>query len=413
MDKPKLINQNLWRLLGIIFFNVSGAILGFIILGSASRSLSISQFGLLGYLTALLYIPGLISYVVQINAMKVDFNHPTFVQSIDYSSSNNRSRILSHFKFSMLIAVSLFLFSFLKASETGASQTEIFALTLLCFVIIFSSLFQGRYLSTGKFTEFHGLGFVVSIFRTLATILLFYFGYGIVVFFTVYALSAGLVGLYCLIKSRSIIWTYSSQFTRKFFKQALLLGLTAFCFQFDVIFSRNLISHSESGIYFAGSQLAKFICLLSLSTSLAFLPKVLNGSLGDKDQQSVIWKGVAFSFWVSFTLSVILFLLGPQFIKVTFGSNYHEASKILPYLLIGTVSWSMFLTRINLSSSNIRSRDILHLIVICFIYILTLNFSNSMEMIAASWSTMGVLGLLLHYAPKVFLHKSKMKHRYL
>jgi len=407
MGETKHISQNLWRLLGILFFNLLGAILGFVILASASRSLSISQFGLLGYLTALLYIPGLISNVVQINAMKVEVNLPTFIQSIDSSSSKNRSRILSHIKFSIIIAGSLFLFSFLKASETGATQAEIFALTSLCFVIIFSSLFQGRYLSSGKFTEFHALGFAVSIFRTLATVLLFSFGYGVVAFFTIYALSAGLVGLYCLFKSRNIIWTFPSQFTRKFFKQTILLGLTAFCFQFNVIFSRDVISHSESGIYFAGSQLAKFICLLSLSASLAFLPKVLNDNLGKRDQQSVIWKGVMFSFWVSFALSLILFLLGSLFIEVTFGSNFHDASKILPYLLVGAISWSMLLTQINLNSSNIQSRDILRLLIMCLICMLTVNFSHSMEVIATSWSTMGVLGLLLHCAPKVFTHKSQ------
>ena len=65
------IKQNFLRLFGIILFNILGSFLGIIILASASRNMNLAEFGLLGVFTSLLYVPGLIANVVQINGMEV------------------------------------------------------------------------------------------------------------------------------------------------------------------------------------------------------------------------------------------------------------------------------------------------------------------------------------------------------
>ena len=166
------INQNIWRLLGIILFSILGSLLGFIILAAASRNMTLSEFGLLGIFTALLYVPGLIANTVQISGMSVLSPSLRNYQTAT-SLNHNRTRIIGHFIFSVLITCVVTLYLILNASDIKNTIGEAFALIILWFVIIFASLFQGRYLSSGRFTEFHAIGFLASIVRTFFTVVFF------------------------------------------------------------------------------------------------------------------------------------------------------------------------------------------------------------------------------------------------
>ena len=389
------INQNIWRLLGIILFSILGSLLGFIILAAASRNMTLSEFGLLGIFTALLYVPGLIANIVQISGMSVLSPSLRSYQTAT-SLNHNRTRIVGHFLFSVLITCVVTLYLILNASDIKNTVGEGFALIILWFVIIFASLFQGRYLSSGRFTEFHAIGFLASIVRTFFTIVFLENGYGLISLLLVYAASTGLVGIFCAAKSRRFYWTSPRQITHKFIAQASILGLTAFCFQLDVVFSRAQISYNDTGVYFAGAQLAKFTCLLVLSASLAFLPTIMGNTAGESQEKATLMKGIRFSFSVSLVVSLILLLLGSKLINFLFGLDFSGSTSLIPYFILGSLTWSVLLTRINLDISKNNNRVILMLVLLILFHFTLVSMSSSMETIALSWSITGTVGLVLY-----------------
>lgn len=392
---PKQVKQSVWRLLGIIFFNILGSLLGFIILAAAARNMTLSEFGLLGIFTGLLYVPGLMAGVVQIDSMKV---LPTSY-TIDHSATSikhNQSRIVSHFVFSVLVSGILAIFLTLNLSTAQATLAQSSSLVTLCFVIIFGSLFQGRYLSSGKFMEFHAIGFLVSVIRTIVTIILLENGYGIAAFLLTYALSTVLVGIFTAIKSNKIYWASTTQFTRKFFTQASVLAMTAFCFQLDVIFSRRLLSYEDTGVYFAAAQLAKFVCLLALSAALALLPTIMNSATDEQGKKATIMRGIKFSFFFSLILSLALLLIGSKAINFVFGKEFAGSIHLMPYFAIGILSWSILLTNINLTISSANYQVIFILFIVMILNLILLSISSSMDMIGLSWSITGTFGLVLY-----------------
>ena len=394
-DNLMQFQQSLWRLLGIILFNILGSCLGFIILAFASRNMSLQEFGLLGVFTALLYVPGLIANIVQISGMEV-----VSTSSRNYGASTfknlNRRRVASHFFFSILISGVVAAYLRLNPSNLDAALIEKATLIFLCFVTVFSSLFQGRYLSSGRFTEFHAVGFLISIIRTIITIVLLESGNGLVAFLMIYAASTGLVGIFCTIKSRHVYWLQPKQFSRKFFIQAITIGFTAFCFQLDVILSTGQISQNDTGVYFAAAQLAKFTCLLVLSASLAFLPSIMNNTARIFDREAILRRGNKFSFSVSVILSLALLLIGSEFIKLLFGPDFTSSTRVIPYFILGSIAWSILLTNINLNISDENYRIIAMLFLLIVLQFTLVSISNSMQTIALSWSITGTVGLGLY-----------------
>lgn len=389
------IQQSIWRLLGIIFFNILGMFLGFIILAFASKGLSLDEFGLLGVVTSILYVPGLIANVIQISGMQAV---PTSLHGSEsiMTLNDNRKRILSHFRFSIAVTSILIFFLVLDPVDYDMAFIQNAAVIILCFVIIFSSLFQGRYLSSGRFTEFHAVGFFVSIIRTIVTIIFLERGHGIVAFLMIYATSTGAVGIFCAIKSRHVSWLNSQQFTRKFIFQAGTLGLTALCFQIDVILSTSQISRSQTGVYFAAAQPAKLTCLIVLSASLAFLPAILNKTGRETVNGATLDMGSKFSFIISSLLSLALLFFGSKLIEPLFGQDFANATIVIPYLILGIIAWSILLTKINLNISEADYRVISMLCLLIIFSVCLTSVSNSMQTIALSWSITSLVGLGLY-----------------
>jgi O-antigen/teichoic acid export membrane protein len=212
----------------------------------------------------------------------------------------------------------------------------------------------------------------------------------------VYAASTGLVGIFCAAKSRRFYWTSPRQITHKFIAQASILGLTAFCFQLDVVFSRAQISYNDTGVYFAGAQLAKFTCLLVLSASLAFLPTIMENTADESQEKATLMKGIRFSFSVSLVVSLILLLLGSRLINFLFGLDFSGSTSLIPYFILGSLTWSVLLTRINLDISKNNNRVILMLVLLILFHFTLVSMSSSMETIALSWSITGTVGLVLY-----------------
>ena len=305
------------------------------------RTLGPEQYGVLGALFSIIYMEmfslGSISTVV--SKLVAEYKAKNKLGEIKALFSFISTRLLAVGFVVMMITILLKNFISGYLNLPNASVVYILAVILLisCIGPIVGGMLNGM-----QFFVWSGAsGFIGSLFKLAAGVLLVYLGLGVRG-----ALIGLLIGLIIpiilfLIPAKEVLKATKKKINHfDVFKYAIpaiiiVMAITMIV-NIDVILVRHKFNAFDSGIYAAASTLAKIIFFAASPLITVMLPKVSNGN-GKK----ILRQTLFYVLLIGAGMSAVYFIAPTFIVKTLFGASYVDAVKIIGLFGLGVALFSV------------------------------------------------------------------------
>lgn len=392
-EESVLIPQTKLRVLGVILFSTFGVVISTSIMSVAAKYLDRSEFTLLSSLIAVLYPASVISGLIQIRSMTSTSNEKSRKVNWVLDSFQSSAWYRSIFYFALLFSTALTTVVALVTSIAKNSSLELLSFWMVSFFSITSAPFFGRYQSKGRVTEYFAVGAFSSLLRLTLVWISFALGIGISAYFFVFGLTTLVTGFFCGLKSRDMDWKLGS--IEKSFTLPVAISLVvSIIFQFDLIFSSKGLSTFDAGNFVVAAQMCKMIALIALSASLTSLPAIMNSQPKSFKFREHFRKSIFISLITSAGLVSVVYLFLDPIVLFVFGTQFADSSTFFTYLVPGTITWSIFLTQINLNLFTLKLQILPFLLFLGCLQLGLISLFSSPEGYAISWSLTGTFAVL-------------------
>lgn len=375
---------------GIVFFGmVIGKILGYFYTIFVAR-LGAEQFGLLNLGFS---VVSLLSIIAVLGLDQGILRYIPF-----YSARNDKRKVKGALLSSLFIALPLsILFALLVFIFSNQISTSFFhnialapLLRIFSFMIPLSTI--GSIL-LASFRAFQRVEYEVGLkeitekaIRLLATLLLVFFGFGVIGATYSYLISAVIVFVLAIfILEKKVFPIFARRIKAKYYAKELLsysipLLLTS-VLVFVIVWIDTLMlgyfrTASEVGIYNAAHPTAALMFVLPTALISLFLP-IITGLYSQKKHEQIkqLYKRVSkWIFLVSFPLFLVMIVFSRQIITIIFGNEYAAAATPLAILVFGYLLYSMSYTSSNILSMVKKTKLIFYINLIFAGSNILLNF---------------------------------------
>lgn len=343
------------------------------------RALGPEQYGILGALFSIVYmgmfsigsINTVVSKLVSENMSK---NKIGEIKSLFYFIGTRL------FAIGVILSVFVIIFrdfiaGYLKLP--GTSMVYILALVLLvtCLGPLFSGMLNGM-----QFFGWSGAaGFIGSLIKLTAGVLLVYYGLGV---------NGALLGLFLgiLIPLALSLYPIKKIFTvpkikishSEIFKYAIpaiiIVTAVTLIVNIDLILVKHKFSAFDAGIYASASTLAKIIMFASGSLITVMLPKVSNGN-----GKSILRNTLFYVSLIGIILSLVYFVMPSFVINILFGKSYLPASPLIGLLGISIALFSITNVLVTYNLAVKRMGTVYFAIIALILEIFLINSVNSLS----------------------------------
>ena len=392
-EESILIPQTKLRVFAVVLFSIFGMIVSTLIMSISANYLTRLEFTILGSLLAILYSSSVLSGLIQTRSMTSTLNKKSSTDNWVMESFQHSPWYRSVFYFALIFSAAITVIAAFMTPFGEEFMFELLLFWMVSFLSIASAPFLGRYQANGRVTEYFAIGAFSTLLRLCLVWISFALGFGISAYLLIFGLATLFTAYVCGRKSRDMDWELGS--IQK--SHLLPLGITvllAISFQLDLILSSKVLSPFDAGTYVVASQMSKMVTLIALSASLTLLPAVMKRQLESTESISYYRKSISISLVMSSGLAMLGYILSNPIINLVFGSQFTESSATFVYLVPGTITWSIFLTQINLEVFVLKLSTLPFLLLLGCLQLFLFSVSSSPERYAISWSLSGAFAVL-------------------
>lgn len=349
-------------------------------LGEANRGL----FGL--FLTSLFFFNVFLNFGFNNSAAYFASKSPDKMKQ--YLSTNF---ILSIFS-SIVIIISLFIFSLYFNFQSDSLRY----LFLICYIFYSFSLIyrsflvgQNHLIYSQKIDFYLRLGYLIYI-------LILYINQAMSVFNILLYVTLEYLIFSILSKFKIKVNIFPLQFNFQFFKDTFLFNsktylaaiLATFILRFDQYLIKYFYGNFQVGIYSICSTIIENMCIVTSMIAVFYIPKLF----AEKNLTLILNKSrkiLGFILISSIAMASVIYIISPWLIELYFKKTNPEAVTLLRVLLIGFVSWSIFIFIHTIYFSLRFKKSLLIIMTFCLAINIGINYFliPKYGIITAAWSS--------------------------
>lgn len=327
--KNELIKGTAVLFIALNIFNFLNLIFNFLM----GRMLGPAGYGVLATLMSFIYIYAIPSEAIQTLVAK-------YASKFKAKKEENKTKYLMKIFLKRGVALSIILFlllmviSIFLSDKLGIDYWLIILINLTVFVVFIGPVTRGIMQGRKKFGAF-GYSFVIeSLVKVVASVLLVYFGFGILG--AVHGVLLGIfVGLllsfyFCkdIIKRKSEKTSFVNVKATPYF---IVMWAILLLFSMDIIFAKYFFSADLAGKYAVISIIGKIIYLGTNSISKSMFPFSAERKESGESSSNILFKSLGVTLGLSL-IGIIFYFLIPNFIvNILYGQVYLEIAKYIAY----------------------------------------------------------------------------------
>lgn len=330
----KLVRASTWLFTG----GFTAGVLGYFFQILMGRMLSVSEYGILSALLAMMMVVGApMATLSMIVARRVS----TFLYENDKSKLSYLFYWINRKLFFLAVAIIIFFILNTKTLQNFLSINDSTHLYLLLIILlisfplaIFNAFFQG--LRFFKWLSFSGI--LTSVFKIIFAPILVFLGWGVsgalggIVLSTLIVLFLNYVILHPSLSEKKLNDPVITEFL---FKSSLpvLLANVAFAFmsQIDMILVKYYFTEHDAGIYASASILGKAVMYFPGGVAMALFPMVATNHAGGISSKNLMVQAVSITLFLSVIGALFYYFFAESIILMLLGNDFIEAANILRY----------------------------------------------------------------------------------
>ena len=330
----KLARASSWLFVG----GTAGGILGYLFQIIMGRMLSVTEYGILSALMAIMVVIGA---PIQTLSMIISRRVSAYRSEQDSSKLGylfywiNRKLLLIAIVLATLVVFNIKLLQNFFLMEESIHLY----LLLIMLLIAFPQAINNAYLQGLQYFKWlSASGILATLLKIIIAVILVYFGSGVtgalggVIFSTLIILILTYIILRPSLSKNNI---NTSSATHLLFKSAMpvLLANIAFAVmtQIDMVLVKHYFSEQDAGLYAAASILGKAVMYLPGGIAMALFPMVAENHASGKSSANLIFQAVGMTASLSLIGALFYYFFADSIIVLLYGADYKEAAHVLKY----------------------------------------------------------------------------------
>jgi len=330
----KLARASSWLFVG----GTAGGILGYLFQIIMGRMLSVTEYGILSALMAIMVVIGA---PIQTLSMIISRRVSAYRSEQDSSKLGylfywiNRKLLLI-----AVVLATLVVFNIKPLQNFFLIEENIHLYLLLIIVLIaFPQAINNAYLQGLQYFKWLSVsGVFATLLKIIIAVILVYFGLGVAgalggVIFSTFTI---LILTYVVLRpSLSGSNVSTSNATHLLFESAMpvLLANVAFAVmtQIDIVLVKHYFSGQDAGLYAAASIMGKAVMYLPGGIAMALFPMVAENHASGKSSANLIFQAVGMTASLSLIGALFYYFFADSIIVLLYGADYKEAAHVLKY----------------------------------------------------------------------------------
>ena len=330
----KLARASSWLFVG----GTAGGILGYLFQIIMGRMLSVTEYGILSALMAIMVVIGA---PIQTLSMIISRRVSAYRSEQDSSKLGylfywiNRKLLLI-----AVVLATLVVFNIKPLQNFFLIEENIHLYLLLIIVLIaFPQAINNAYLQGLQYFKWLSVsGVFATLLKIIIAVILVYFGLGVAgalggVIFSTFTI---LILTYVVLRpSLSGSNVSTSNATHLLFESAMpvLLANVAFAVmtQIDIVLVKHYFSGQDAGLYAAASIMGKAVMYLPGGIAMALFPMVAENHASGKSSTNLIFQAVGMTASLSLIGALFYYFFADSIIVLLYGADYKEAAHVLKY----------------------------------------------------------------------------------
>jgi len=330
----KLARASSWLFVG----GTAGGILGYLFQIIMGRMLSVTEYGILSALMAIMVVIGA---PIQTLSMIISRRVSAYRSEQDSSKLGylfywiNRKLLLI-----AVVLATLVVFNIKPLQNFFLIEENIHLYLLLIIVLIaFPQAINNAYLQGLQYFKWLSVsGVFAALLKIIIAVILVYFGLGVAgalggVIFSTFTI---LILTYVVLRpSLSGSNVSTSNATHLLFESAMpvLLANVAFAVmtQIDIVLVKHYFSGQDAGLYAAASIMGKAVMYLPGGIAMALFPMVAENHASGKSSANLIFQAVGMTASLSLIGALFYYFFADSIIVLLYGADYKEAAHVLKY----------------------------------------------------------------------------------